>query len=115
VPLTLAASGTQTTTVPTEHTVANLEEAGSFVFEVDLAAAVAGDVFELRIKKRLLTSGTVRTIAFMAYYGAQPADDLIKYSVPISTTVTDADSIAFTIKQTFGSSRSIPWSVHKFT
>lgn len=112
--LTLATSGTQTTTVTTEHTVANLEEAGTFVFEVDLNAMVAGDVVELRIKKRLLTSGTVRGVLFMAYYGAQPADDLIKFSVPVTTTVTDTDSIAFTIKQTFGSTRSIPWAIHKF-
>ena len=110
--LTLATSGTQSCTVTTEHTLANLEEAGSFVFEVDLNAAVAGDVFELRIKKRLLTSGTVRLVLFMAYYG--PQDDPIKVSIPISTTVTDTDSIAFTIKQTFGTSRSVPWAVHKF-
>jgi hypothetical protein len=111
MPVVSAASGSQVCTVTTEHTVAALETANVFVFMVDLNPMVAGDVFELRIKKMVLTAGTVRVCYFMAYYGAQPTDDLIKMSIPVAHDLTDTDSIQFTIKQTFGTSRTIPWKV----
>jgi hypothetical protein len=109
--VTSVASGTQSATVTTEHTLAALEAAGVYILFVDTVNMVAGDVLELRIKRMVLTSGTVRVGYFMAYYGAQPTDDLIKVSVPISHDLTDTDSIVFTLKQTFGTSRNFPWKV----
>jgi len=111
--VTSAASGTQTATVTTEHELAALEAAGVYVFMVDTVNMVAGDVLELRIKRMVLTSGTVRAVYFHAYYGAQLTDDLIKISVPISHDLTDTDSLKFTLKQTFGTGRNFPWSVLK--
>ena len=66
--VTSAASGTQTATVTTEHTLAALETAGVYVFEVDTVNMVAGDVLELRIKKMTLTGGTVRVFAMQTYF-----------------------------------------------
>jgi hypothetical protein len=109
--VTSAASGTQTATVTTEHTLAALEAAGVYVFEVDTVNMAAGDVLELRIKKMTLTGGTVRVFAMQIYFGVQPTDDLIKRSIPVSADLTDTDSLVFTLKQTFGTGRNFPWKV----
>jgi hypothetical protein len=111
--VTAFSSGTQTCTVTTEHFVADIDEAGVFVFEVDLNAAVDGDVFELRVYKMILTSGTSRVLYPQRFYGAQATDDKIKTSLPIVNELTDATAIRCSIKQTFGTSRNIPWKVLK--
>lgn len=111
---TLHASGTQALTVTTEHAVATAVVAGIFSFHVDLNAMIALDVVELRVYQIVLTGGTKRVLLFGAYYGAQPTDDKIAVSIPIGNDLTDASSLEFTIKQTFGTSRSVPWKVLKY-
>ena len=111
--ITAENSGTQTTTVTTEHTVEQTNVAGVFVFEVDLNAMADGDVVELRIYKMLLTAGTSRILHYTAYYGAQPTYDKIKTSIPVMNELTDSTALQFSILQSFGSSRSIPWKVLK--
>jgi hypothetical protein len=106
-------SGTQTCTVTTEHTLDDVAAAGVYIFEADMALAAAGDVFELRVKKITLASGTLRTVFFQMVQGAQFADNMIRTSVPIPNALTDAASLRFTIKQTFGTGRNIPWSTTK--
>ena len=110
--VTSFASGTQTCTVTTEHTY-DVNEAGTFVFEIDTNALAANDVLELRAYKMVLTSGTTRVAYFQAYYGVQPTDDKIKISLPISNDITDATSIRFSMKQTFGTGRAIPYKILK--
>lgn len=104
---TLEASGTQAATVTTEHTLATQTNNKTFVLVVDCNAMVAGDVLELRIKTKVLTGGTLRSAYLMTFYGAQPTDDLVKFSVPIPSDI----EAVFTLKQTFGTSRSYPWKV----
>ena len=108
--VTVNASGTQTATVTTEHTLATVSVAGVFVLNVDMANMVAGDIVELRVKKPTLAAGTTRVEYFAAFYGAQDTDDVLKTSVPIVVDAT-AGSCVFTLKQTFGTSRNFPWSV----
>ena len=108
------ASGTQTATVTTEHSLSTLTAANTVTFHVDTVNMVAGDVVELRIYQIILTAGTKRVAYFVAYYGAQPTHDLIKISVPISNELTDASSLEFTLKQTFGTGRNFPWKVLKY-
>lgn len=109
--VTANASGTQSATVTTEHTLADVAVAGVFTLHVDTVNMIAGDVLELRIYQIILTSGTRRVAYIGAYYGAQPTDDIIKISVPIGNELTDAGSLRFTLKQTFGTSRNFPWKV----
>lgn len=111
--VTAEASGTQSLTVTTEHTVEQTNTAGVFVFEVDLNAMADGDVVELRIYKMILTSGTSRVLHVTVYYGAQPTDDKIKTSVPVANELTDATALQFSIKQTFGTTFNAPWKVLK--
>ena len=111
---TAAASGSQALTVTTEHFVADIAAAGVYTFHVDTQPFVAGDVVELRVYQMVLTSGTSRVLFFAAYYGAQLADDYIKVSVPIGNELTDATALRFSIKQTFGTSRTVPFKVLKY-
>lgn len=109
--VTAAGSGTQSATVTTEHTLLDVSAAGVYTFHVDTVNMVAGDIVELRIYQIVLTGGTRRVAYVTAYYGAQPTDDLIKISVPISNELTDSGSLRFSLKQTFGTSRDFPWKV----
>ncbi len=108
------ASGTQSCSIGTEHTLRDTSAAAIYQFILDLTNAAAGDVFEARIYVMALTSGTRRVWITQIYADAQPLDDVIKISVPIGTPLTDSGALRFTIKQTVGSGKNVPWSVTKF-
>jgi hypothetical protein len=112
--VTAQGSGTQTATVTTEHTLLDVAIAGTFTLHVDTVNMVAADTLELRISQMVLTAGTRRVAYYAIYADAQPADDLIKISVPISNELTDAGALRFTLKQTTGTSRNFPWKVLRY-
>jgi hypothetical protein len=107
--LTRDSSGTQTTTVTTEHVVGSPTAAGYYQFEVDLSPMLNGDTVELRVKVPALNAGTKRTVFMGTYKNAQGADNAIAISPPVP--VIDASD--FTIKQTEGSTRDLPWAIIK--
>lgn len=112
--ITAKGSGTQTAVIGTEHTLLDIAVAGVFSLHVDKNAMVAGDVLELRIYQIVLASGTRRVAYIARYAGAQPVDDQISISVPIANELTDAGSLRFTLKQTFGTGRAFPWKVLQY-
>lgn len=112
--VTAEATGTQSATVTTEHTLRDVATAGVYTLHVDTVNMAAGDILELRVYQMTLTSGTQRVALVGCFYGAQPADDLIKVSLPIGNELTDSVSLRFTLKQTFGTGRSFPWKVLKY-
>lgn len=111
---TVVASGTQTCVVGTEHTLFQSSAPGVYQLITDLVNEAAGDVIEHRGKRMTLASGTTRVELFQPYYGAQPTDDLIKESIPMGTPLSDTGAVTFSIKQTFGTGRAVPWSVIQF-
>ena len=112
---TSEASGTQSATVTTEHTLRDVTGAGTYQLIVDLGAMLAGDVTELRVYEAVLTGGTLRLVAFQMFAGAQEADKLEAHSAWFPNLNVDAASLRFTLKQTFGTSRSYPWEVRKYS
>lgn len=112
--VTAHASGTQTATVTTEHFLTSPNVAGTFTLHVDTVNMAAGDVLELRIYQMVLTGGAQRVAYIARYDGAQPTDDLIKISVPISNELTDTNALRFSLKQTHGTGRNFPWKVLKY-
>lgn len=112
--VTAHATGTQTATVTTEHFLTSPNVAGTFTLHVDTVNMVAGDVLELRIYQMVLTGGTQRVAYLARFCGAQPVDDIIKISVPISNELTDTNSLRFSLTQSFGTSRNFPWKVLKY-
>ena len=111
--VTAFASGTQTAVIATEHFLADVNQAGVYTCHIDTVNMAAGDVLELRVYQMVLTAGTARITYFGAYSGVQPTDDKIKVSIPISNELTDATSLRFSLKQTFGTGRAYPWKVLK--
>lgn len=115
--VTAQGTGTQTTTLTTEHTLLDVAVAGTFTLHVDCEPLAAGDILELRIYQIVLTGGTRRVAYYARYEGAQPTDDMIKISVPISNELTDSGSLRFTMQQnriSGGTSNNIPWKVLKY-
>lgn len=99
------ASGAQSATLDTEHTLTTQTTAGTYVLVVDTNAMVAGDVLILRAKTKAKTGSTSR-LAYMAVY-ANAQTDPNKYSIPIPVDV----EVVFTLEQTDGTGRSFDYNV----
>ena len=112
--ITSVASGSQVCTVTTEHFLANINTTGTYVLELDLQPAADLDIFEVRCYKIVVTGGTSRVYFIDTWRDSQPADDYIKVSIPVNNVLTDTNSVRFSIKQTAGTSRTIPYNVLKF-
>lgn len=108
-------SGTQSATVTTEHTLASISGAGLFTLHVDMVNLAANDVVELRAYQKVLGGGTARVVWARTFSGAQPTDDMIKVSPGLGNELAEADGLKFTLKQTFGTGRSFPWKVLKYS
>lgn len=109
--VTSYASGTQSATVTTEHFLSYVSASGTYVFETNSTNMVSGDVVELRVYRKPISTSTIVVAYYVAYYGAQSADDVIKISVPISNDHTNASALGFSLKQTFGTSRNFEWNL----
>lgn len=110
-------SGSQSGThsMVAEHFLTSTTAAGTYQLETDLNALAAGDVLEQRLYKMVLTGGTPRVFGPPGRWeGAQPTDDLIQVSIPMSTALTDATGLRYSLKQLYGTARAIPWSITKF-
>lgn len=107
--LTVTASGTQSATVGTEHTLTTLTGAKTFTLHVDCNAMSHGsgtaDELELRIKANVLSGGTERIVYMATFVGAQDIPIKVSLPVPIPQTAT------VTLKQTAGTGRSYPWAI----
>lgn len=100
--------GSQTAVISTEHTLATITTAGTFVLGVDLANLVGGDVLELRIKTKLRTSGGTSRLAYIATF-TNPQLELMVYSNPVPSPV----EFLATLKQTAGTGRAFDWAVYQ--
>lgn len=104
--VTLEASGTQTATIGTEHTLTTLTGLKVYTFFVDCANMVDGDETELRVYYTVLTGGVERLMyPPMVIKNAQTS--MIKQSLPIPSDI----SCKFTLKQTAGTGRNFAWKV----
>lgn len=113
--VTAAGTGTETVSVVnTPETLLDVAAAGTYTLHVDKTNMVAGDVLELRVYQIVLTGGTRRVAYYGRWDGAQPADDMIAISVPISNELTDSGSLRFELNQKAGTARAFPWKVLKY-
>lgn len=110
----LHASGTQTATVTTEHSLATAIVPGKFSLIVDLSGMLANDVTELRAYQITLTGGTKRLAYFQQFFGV-PSPIVTVQSEELWNDLADASSLEWTLKQTFGTGRDYPWKVLRVT
>lgn len=109
--ITNFASGT-TTADGSEQFLSSPNVVGEFALALDLSNMAAGDILEVRAYKMVLTGGTQRAFWFQAFYGAQPAINLIALSAFIPNDLTDTNAVRFSIKQTSGTNRAYAWKVY---
>jgi hypothetical protein len=74
---------------------------------VDTANMVAADVLEIRIKRKVISAGTIRQVVVSVLAGAQ--------SDPcwVSEAILLRHGWDVTLKQTAGTGRVFPWSIEK--
>lgn len=104
------ATGSQTATISTEHTLnSTTPETTDGVFQlfIDTANMVAADVLEIRIKEKCRTGDTIRQVLLSTLAGAQ-SDPLW-----VSPSLILMNGWDMTIKQTAGTGRAFPWSIRK--
>ena len=104
--VSIAAEGSQTAVISTEHTLTTITTAGTYVLVVDLANLVNGDAVELRIKTKL-TSGDTSQLAYVASYQHAQSEDNV-YSIPVPAPI----EFVATLKQTAGTGRAFIWAVY---
>lgn len=109
------AHGTQTAVINTEHSLTTATVAGTFQIVVDISAMVAGDILELRAKRKVLTSGTEVSEDLTILVDAPATDDKVVEGEFYPNLNTDAASLEWTLKQTAGTGRAFPWQVFKYT
>jgi len=109
------ASGTQTATINTEHFLSSPNVAGKFKLTLDLSNMVAGDYVEIRAYAIAITGGTSRVSWMEAFQGLQSADAVNPQFQDIWNSLTDTNSVRFSLKQTLpsGGGRNFPWRVDK--
>lgn len=98
-------SGTQAAVIGTEHTLASPTTTKTRQLVVDLSNLANGDVVELRIKRKVLSTGTERTWQAAIFAHAQPAPAVLSVPCPSPYGAT------FTLKQSAGTGRNFDWSV----
>lgn len=98
-------SGTQTAVIGTEHTLASPTTAKTRQLVVDLTNLANGDTVELRVQRKVLSTGTVRTWQTAVFSHAQASPVVLSVPCPSPHGAT------FTLRQTAGTARSYDWSV----
>lgn len=103
--IAVVASGTQTATLTTEHTLATSTTGKTYVLAVDTANLVNGETVELKLYTIVLAAGAERLAYYATFTHLQ--GEPIKYSVPVPANV----SIKATLEQNGGTGRAFPWSL----
>lgn len=101
-------SGSQATTISTEHTLATVTAAGTYLCVVDLATLAQGDVVEVRAYGKAGSSDTERLRA-RATYGPGILSIPLVESIPL----VSPHHLRFTLKQAAGTSRTFPWAIYE--
>lgn len=111
---TVKASGTQTATINTEHSLQDTtaDEGAIFDAAIDLGNMVAGDVVEIRVKAKLLTGGTKRRVYYASFTDNQDDEGNLKSLICYVPAMTVAKEWELTLKQTAGTGRNFDWVIY---
>lgn len=109
--ITVHEESTKSTTASTEHvlqTTSPNTTAGVFQFYLDLNALTAGTTLKIKIKEKVISSGTIRVVLKDFVTGVLQADDFGW----VSPALVLFNGWDFTIECS-ASTISIPWSIRK--
>ena len=102
---TVSGSGTQAATIGTEHILDTDTVNGTYACFVDLVNMANGDVAELRVYTKVLSTGALDLVWKGTYANVQV--EPVKPAPPIASD----QSVKFTLKQTAGTGRNFDWKV----
>jgi hypothetical protein len=101
------ASGSQTATIGTEHTLLDTADSGIYRLKVSLVNLANEDIVELRYYDKVRSGDSYTVVYYSAYANAQGADG----AEVISPALECPNGAKFTLKQTSGTGRAFPWAV----
>ncbi len=104
---TVKTSGTQAATVPTEHVLATVTDAGVYQLVVDTSVMVNGDELELKIYGKVRTGDTERLLHQSSYAHVQT--EKLKTSLP----AISPHHMKVTLNQLAGTTRTFIWAVYE--
>lgn len=96
--------GTQTCAIDTVHTLASPTGAAARVLRLDFNDALAGDIWEVYVETRVLSSGTTRLQKLGTY--SFRSEKIVE-----TDPVTCIEGAVFKLQQTDGTGRDVPWEV----
>jgi len=99
------ADGSQTAVLTTEHTLATITTAGTFVLLVDTVNMALQDILTLRAKTKVRSVGTTRLAYEVNYEHVQT--ELVKISIPVPSI----NEVVFTLEQNGGTGRVYAWEI----
>ena len=103
--LTSKSSGSQTATLTTDHTLATITDAGTYVLTVDTANLADGETLTLRIKSKTRSADTSRLVYEANFEHAQSENFKASPAIPVI-----AEGV-FTLEQNGGTGRAFPWNI----
>jgi len=103
--LSVAATGTQTAVISTEHTLSSRTDSKIYQLSLDTNNMVDGDIVEIKVKIKVLSGSTLATVYSGVY--AHTQGQSVKYSIPVPST----HQVDFTLKQTAGTGRNFDFEV----
>lgn len=106
--ITQEATGSQTATISTEHTLATIATLKTFVLSVDCAALVAGEYVEIKVKRKVRSTDTQRIIhtRIVSWLEATVTPTIQMPPVP-----SGGAEYVGTLKQLSGTGRAFPWAI----
>jgi hypothetical protein len=108
VPITQEASGSQTATVGTEHTLATITTTKTFVANVDCANMQANDFVELKVWRKVRSSDTLRVAGSRIVSWLEAA---VSPNIDLKIVASGGGEFRVTLRQISGTSRAFPWSI----
>ncbi len=103
-----ASIGSTERSLPNDSTTLTpIDSAGIFELSLDLANLAAGDSVVLRIKKKVLSSGTQRLVRDVVFVGAQDEP------VYVHPSITLRHGWDITLQKLAGTDRTIAWSIER--
>jgi hypothetical protein len=106
--ITQEASGSQTATIGTEHTLATITTNKSFVAYVDCNALAAGEYVELKIKRDARAADATRTMHTRIVSWLEAS---ITPIIKLPVDSAGAGEYVGTLKQLNGTGRAFPWAI----
>lgn len=93
-------------------TIVNSAQAGSFVLIIDASALTGIDVLNVKIQRKVRSSGTLRTILDFDIYGTDidAGTEPVFYSIPVPSPGGSISIVAILNLTAGASNRAIPFS-----